>query len=291
MPRSRRCSASRAPSRPMSPTPAASSIDGRVLVEVRQAARRRMARGVVGAEGGAARSCRSRSPTSAIVYDDDDIVVVDKPSGVAAHPSVGWEGPTVLGALAAGGFRIATTGAAERQGVVHRLDVGTSGSHGRRQDRARLHGAQARVQGARGREDLPRRRAGASRSRWPAPSTRPSGGIPPTRGSSPSRPTARTRSRTTRRSRRSPARRCSRSISRPGARTRSASTWPRTGIRASATRSTAATPPSSARLGLTRQWLHAHELSFAHPSTGDRVTFTSPYPADLAHALEVLRGD
>src|SRR5690606_31036095 len=47
--------------------------------------------------------------------------------GVAAHPSPGWEGPTVLGALAAAGFRIATTGAPERQGIVHRLDVGTSG--------------------------------------------------------------------------------------------------------------------------------------------------------------------
>ncbi|MEL4881638.1 pseudouridine synthase, partial [Shewanella algae] len=60
-------------------------------------------------------------------WDDDDIVVVDKPAGVAAHPSVGWEGPTVLGALAAAGFRIATSGAAERRGIVHRLDVGTSG--------------------------------------------------------------------------------------------------------------------------------------------------------------------
>jgi 23S rRNA pseudouridine1911/1915/1917 synthase len=66
-------------------------------------------------------------PDLGIVHDDDDIVVVDKPAGVAAHPSIGWEGPTVLGALAAAGFRIATTGAAERQGVVHRLDVGTSG--------------------------------------------------------------------------------------------------------------------------------------------------------------------
>lgn len=66
-------------------------------------------------------------PDLGIVHDDDEIVVVDKPSGVAAHPSLGWEGPTVVGALAAAGFRIATTGAAERQGVVHRLDVGTSG--------------------------------------------------------------------------------------------------------------------------------------------------------------------
>ncbi|MCU1514641.1 MAG: pseudouridine synthase, partial [Microbacteriaceae bacterium] len=62
-----------------------------------------------------------------IVYDDDDIVVVDKPVGVAAHPSVGWTGPTVLGALAGAGFRVSTSGAAERAGIVHRLDAGTSG--------------------------------------------------------------------------------------------------------------------------------------------------------------------
>ena len=58
---------------------------------------------------------------------DDDLVVVDKPVGVAAHPSLGWTGPTVLGGLAASGYRIVTSGAAERQGIVHRLDVGTTG--------------------------------------------------------------------------------------------------------------------------------------------------------------------
>ena len=62
-----------------------------------------------------------------IVYEDTDLVVVDKPAGVAAHPSVGWVGPTVVGALMAKGVRISTSGAAERQGIVQRLDVGTSG--------------------------------------------------------------------------------------------------------------------------------------------------------------------
>ncbi|SFC73810.1 23S rRNA pseudouridine1911/1915/1917 synthase [Streptomyces aidingensis] len=62
-----------------------------------------------------------------IVHDDDDLVVVAKPVGVAAHPSPGWTGPTVIGGLAAAGYRISTSGAAERQGIVHRLDVGTSG--------------------------------------------------------------------------------------------------------------------------------------------------------------------
>ncbi|WP_431044909.1 RluA family pseudouridine synthase [Streptomyces sp. P1-3] len=62
-----------------------------------------------------------------IVHDDDDIVVIVKPVGVAAHPSPGWTGPTVIGGLAAAGYRVSTSGAAERQGIVHRLDVGTSG--------------------------------------------------------------------------------------------------------------------------------------------------------------------
>jgi 23S rRNA pseudouridine1911/1915/1917 synthase len=62
-----------------------------------------------------------------VLYDDADIVVVDKPVGVAAHPSPGWSGSTVIGGLAAMGYRIATSGAAERQGVVHRLDAGTTG--------------------------------------------------------------------------------------------------------------------------------------------------------------------
>lgn len=66
-------------------------------------------------------------PGMRIIHDDEDIVVVDKPVGVAAHPSAGWSGPTVVGGLAAAGYRIATSGASERQGVVSRLDVGTSG--------------------------------------------------------------------------------------------------------------------------------------------------------------------
>src|SRR4029079_18482165 len=62
-----------------------------------------------------------------VLYDDDDIVVVDKPVGVAVHPSPGWTGQTVVHGLAAMGYRIATSGAAERQGIVHRLDAGTTG--------------------------------------------------------------------------------------------------------------------------------------------------------------------
>ncbi len=62
-----------------------------------------------------------------VVYNDEHIIVVNKPAGVAAHPSPGWQGPTVIGAVIAAGYNVSTSGAAERQGVVHRLDVGTTG--------------------------------------------------------------------------------------------------------------------------------------------------------------------
>lgn len=62
-----------------------------------------------------------------VVYDDESIIVINKPVGCAAHPSPGWTGPTVVGALTAAGYSVSTSGAAERAGIVHRLDVGTSG--------------------------------------------------------------------------------------------------------------------------------------------------------------------
>ena len=62
-----------------------------------------------------------------IVYQDSDLVIVNKPVGCAAHPSPGWTGPTVIGALVAAGIPLTSSGPAERQGIVQRLDVGTSG--------------------------------------------------------------------------------------------------------------------------------------------------------------------
>jgi len=62
-----------------------------------------------------------------IVYEDEGLVVINKPSGIAAHPSVGWSGPTVTGSLVAMGQVLTSYGPQERKGIVHRLDVGTSG--------------------------------------------------------------------------------------------------------------------------------------------------------------------
>ena len=62
-----------------------------------------------------------------ILYHDADVIAVDKPVGVAAHPTLGWEGPDVVGGLQAMGFTLPDAGPPERQGIVQRLDVGTSG--------------------------------------------------------------------------------------------------------------------------------------------------------------------
>lgn len=228
-------------------------------------------------------------PDLGIVYDDDDIVVVDKPAGVAAHPSVGWEGPTVLGALAAGGYRIATTGAAERQGVVHRLDVGTSGlmvvAKSERAYTALKRAFKERevekiyhavVQGhpdpLAGTIDAPIGRHPSHSWKFAVtPDGKDSITHYETIEAFPSASLLEIHLETGR--------------------------THQIRVHMAAHRHPCvgdplygADPTLSARLGLTRQWLHAHELSFAHPVTTEWVTFTSDYPADLAHALEVLRG-
>jgi 23S rRNA pseudouridine1911/1915/1917 synthase len=52
-----------------------------------------------------------------------------------------------------------------------------------------------------------------------------------------------------------------------------------------------ADPVLARRLKLSRQWLHARELAFAHPATGEPVRITAPLPDDLQHALDLLRAE
>lgn len=224
-----------------------------------------------------------------VVHDDADIVVVDKPVGVAAHPSPGWTGPTVIGALAASGTRVATSGAAERQGVVHRLDVGTSG---------------LMVVAKSERAYTALKRAFKERTVDKVYHAVVQGHPEPTVGTIDA-PIGR----------------------HPGAdwkfavvadgkdsithyevleMVRSASLVEvhlETGrthqirVHFAALRhpcvgdlTYGADPVLAHRLGLTRQWLHAVRLGFEHPGTGERVSFDSPYPADLAAAWDELRG-
>ena len=226
----------------------------------------------------------------AVIHDDDDIIVIDKPAGVAAHPSIGWEGPTVLGALAAAGYRVSTSGAAERAGIVHRLDVGTSGlmvvakseraySELKRQFHDREVGKiyHAVVQGhpdpSSGTIDAPiGRHPGASWRFAITAEGKPSVTHYETLEAFPyaslleiELETGRTHQiRVHMAAQRHPC---------------------------AGDAMYGADPTISARLGLTRQWLHAKRLSFTHPATRQRVEFESDYPDDLQHALEVLRGD
>jgi 23S rRNA pseudouridine1911/1915/1917 synthase len=229
-------------------------------------------------------------PDLGIVYDDDDLVVVDKPVGVAAHPSVGWTGPTVLGALAGAGFRISTSGASERAGIVHRLDAGTSGlmvvakserayTELKRQfhDREVSKIYHAIVQGhpdpLAGTIDAPIGRHPSSSWKFAVVSDgKPSVTHYETLEAFPSASLLEVHLETGR--------------------------THQIRVHMAAQRHPCvgdamygADPTISARLALTRQWLHAMELGFRHPSSGDQVVFESSYPADLQHALDVLRGD
>ena len=223
-----------------------------------------------------------------VVYSDDDIVVVDKPVGVAAHPSPGWTGPTVLGGLAAMGQNVATSGAAERQGIVHRLDAGTTGlmvvaksetaytvlkrAFKERTVDKRYHAVvQGHLDPLRGTIDAPIDRHQTADYKFAVLSS--------------GKPSV-THYDTVE------AFRAARlvDVKLETGRTHqirvhfAALRHPCVGDL-----TYGADPTLAARLGLTRQWLHARELAFLHPRTGDEVRFVSAYPDDLAHALDALR--
>jgi 23S rRNA pseudouridine1911/1915/1917 synthase len=229
-------------------------------------------------------------PGLVIVAEDEDIVVVDKPAGVAAHPTPGWSGPTVLDGLRATGHTIASSGAAERQGIVHRLDAGTSGlmvvaksepaysalkrAFREREVDKRYH---ALVQGhpdpLRGTVDAPIGRHPSGDGRFAVitggrPSVTHYDTIEAFRAAS----LIEVRLET---GRTHQIRVHMAALRHPCA----------------GDRLYGADPVLAEHLGLTRQWLHAVQLGFAHPADGRWAEFHSAYPADLAHALDVLRAD
>jgi 23S rRNA pseudouridine1911/1915/1917 synthase len=224
----------------------------------------------------------------AVLHEDDEIVVVDKPVGVAVHPSPGWAGPTVVAGLAALGIRIATSGAAERQGVVHRLDAGTTGvmvvAKSERaysvlkqafRDRTVAKVYLAVVQGH---PDPSEGTIDAPIDRHPKQDWR----FAVVRDGRPSVTHYRTLE-------------AFRAASLLEVELETGRTH-QIRVHFSAVRhpcvgdTTYGADPVLARsLGLTRQWLHAHRLGFHHPADGRWVEFTSEPPADLARALESLR--
>jgi 23S rRNA pseudouridine1911/1915/1917 synthase len=229
-------------------------------------------------------------PGLGIVYEDEDIIVVDKPRGVAAHPSPGWTGPTVIGGLLGAGHRVATSGAAERQGIVHRLDANTTGVmvvakseqaysalKQAFRDRTVSKTYHALIQGhpdpLRGTVDAPIGRHPSGDGRFAVvadgrPSVTHYDTLEAFRAAS------------------------LLSVGLETGRTHQIR------VHMAALRHPCcgdllygADPVLAARLGLRRQWLHAVRLSFEHPATQREVTFESRYPDDLAHALEVLAAE
>ena len=224
----------------------------------------------------------------AIVHDDRDIVVVDKPAGVAAHPSLGWDGPSVIEHLAAAGFRISTSGVPERQGVVQRLDVGTSGL----MVVAKSEIAYTRL------KDAFRQRT-VSKTYHALVQGHPD----PFEGTIEA-PIARDPNHDWKMAIVSGGRHSVTHYTTLEAH-RAASLLEihlETGrthqirVHMAALHHPcvgdplyAADPVLAAKLSLVRQWLHATELSFEHPTSGELVTFTSEYPEDLRRALDLVR--
>ncbi|MEY3846776.1 MAG: hypothetical protein RJA66_1043 [Actinomycetota bacterium] len=224
-----------------------------------------------------------------VIYQDEDIIVIDKPAGVASHPSVGWDGPTVPGALLALGIQIATSGAQERQGIVQRLDVGTSGlmtlakseiAYSRLKqafrDRTVHKVYHAIIQGLAdplaGTFDAPIGRHPKAEFKFAVMNDgKHSITHYETLEAFPSASLVEVVLET--------------------GRTHqirvhfSAFKHPLVGDTMYG-----ADPKLAAKLNLDRQWLHAKKLSFVHPTKGETVEFESEYPADLAKALDTLRG-
>ncbi|WP_084127067.1 RluA family pseudouridine synthase [Demequina sp. NBRC 110054] len=223
-----------------------------------------------------------------IVYEDQDLVVVDKPVGVAAHPSPGWTGPTVVGGLASAAVTLADAGPPERKGIVHRLDVGTSGlmvvaksvpaysalkaAFKERTVEKIYHAiAQGHMDPTEGTIDAPIGRHPSSDWKFAV-----------VEGGKPSVthyevlemfPAASLLEIHLETGRTHQIRVHMQAMRHPlvGDLTYGAD------------------PMLAKRLNLGRQWLHAHELAFEHPTRGGEVRVVSQYPEDLASALEKLR--
>ncbi len=223
-----------------------------------------------------------------IVYDDADIVVVDKPAGVAAHPTLGWDGPSVVEHLAAAGFRISTSGAGERQGIVQRLDVGTSGL----MVVAKSEPAYTAL-----------KQAFRSREVEKTYHTLVQGHPDPFEGTIEA-PIGRHHGADWRMAIVAGGRHsvthykvleAFRGVTLLEVHLETGRTH-QIRVHMQAIKHPCVGDPTyggdpvlAAKLGLERQWLHAVELAFIHPRTGDQVRFTSGYPEDLAAALRLVR--
>jgi 23S rRNA pseudouridine1911/1915/1917 synthase len=225
-----------------------------------------------------------------VVYEDDDVIVVDKPAGLVVHPGAGNRDGTLVNGLLARFPGLLDIGDADRPGIVHRLDAGSSGLLVVARTDAALRSLQAQFadRSAGRRYDV---------LLWGHPSA-PHGVIDAPIGRDPADPlkmavvaggrAARTEYEVIRRFA-SPAALALVSCRLETGRTHqirvhlTAVGHPLVGDSVYGAR--------RATLGLGRPFLHASELSFRHPRSGDDARFESPLPADLAAVLHGLEPD
>jgi 23S rRNA pseudouridine1911/1915/1917 synthase len=228
-----------------------------------------------------------------VVYADADVIVVDKAAGIVVHPGAGNERGTLVNGLVARFPDLATTEVATiRPGIVHRLDKGTSGLlvvartpsameslirqlRDRQVEREYATLVWGSVAAGSGLIDAPLGRADADPTRVAIRS----GGKP-----------ARTRYRVERRFS-SPVPATLLECSLETGRTHqlrvhlAAIGHP---VAGDARYGRGRWPATLPRLASGRVWLHARRLSFDHPVTRQRMTFTAPLPADLESVLRLL---
>ena len=221
----------------------------------------------------------------AVVHADDDVIVVDKPPGLVVHPGAGNPGGTLANGLLARYPELESVGERMRPGIVHRLDAGSSGLLVvARNDRAR--------------EELIAQFADHSATRvydamvWGVPEA-PHGIIDAPLGRSKSDPLRMAVVADGRPSRTdyrvvgtysSPA-----TVSRLECRLETGRTHQIRVHLSSIDHPLLGDPVYGQRrptLGLQRPFLHAAELAFDHPVSGERLTFRCPLPPDLAAWLD-----
>jgi 23S rRNA pseudouridine1911/1915/1917 synthase len=216
-----------------------------------------------------------------VVHLDEALAVVEKPAGLVVHPAPSHSGPTMVEALA----EILGGGAdSERPGIVHRLDKGTSGLL----VVARTDAAHAALQEQVRRREVERIYLALA------------GGRLASRTGTIDAPIGRARQR--------------HRMAVSGAASRQArthftvlellrqDTYLEARLETGRTHQIRAhfaaighpltgdvTYGGAQRYGLERQFLHAHRLAFAHPDSGERLSFSSPLPADLEAALQAAR--
>lgn len=222
-----------------------------------------------------------------VVYEDEHVIVVDKPAGLVVHPGAGHPDGTLVNGLLAIHPEIATVGDPERPGIVHRLDAGTSGLL----MVARTADAYGELVAALARREVERRYLAlvhghleSTEGVVDAPIGRSSGDATKMAVTAQGRD-ARTHYRVTARHD------VPLSCSVLECRLETGRTHQIRVHLAAIGHPVVADErygPNRVSLGLDRPFLHAADLAFVHPVTGERLGFHAPTPDDLVAVLESL---